>query len=593
LSKSFTEFVVRAFGLQKTTKCQLCTVLEDLKRMFSGNSFGNNSSGGSGSFGGGSNPFGGGDSTGSPTGGGAPNSDTNPDSELSSSEGDQQSGDDLNELLGASPFGRLLDIPGIDGVEDIFGNVGGGAGGGSPFGGGGAGGFGGGAPSEDGDTSGENGGAPSGNPFANFDPLQEGNPFIEGDEPNISFGGGAGGSPFGGGGGGSPFGGGGTAGGGSPFGGASSGVSDEGSFAIGDADEYVLRNENGEWFVSDDDVVSEEDTSLTNPDMLDVDGISETDDAPADGTFPVGQVPEGLSNEELAVSSEVADSEDAPAEDSGSSGGNPMESSSNYNWDFNWDSDFPGSGSPNQDAPASDSGAPELVDGNLAFEGLGLEIPLLDEEGNIDPPVGSVFPNGEGIEGIPADFNVPVNEEGESLSFSQVVINGEEIDFDSLTGIPADVAAFLGEDNMLQLPGGVIDLSNFFGEAVPEPTPEEAGLTVGLYNADSDELIAPLKEGTQIQASEVAGKNLTISASVPEDSVYFEQVESIFLNLNDGQVTKTENFEPYALFGDNEGSDLYGGINLQGDNTIAFELYSHDKLGGNLLDTLTVDFVIA
>ncbi len=129
--------------------------------------------------------------------------------------------------------------------------------------------------------------------------------------------------------------------------------------------------------------------------------------------------------------------------------------------------------------------------------------------------------------------------------------------------------------------------------AVPEPTPEETGLTIGLYDSDSNNLIAPLNDGQQILASEVAGKNLTISASVPEDSVYFGQVESMSLNLNDGQVTKTENIAPYALFGDkNWGEALTGGIVLQGENTIAFELYSQDRLGGNLLETVTVDFTI-
>ena len=96
-----------------------------------------------------------------------------------SAEESQQGGDDLNELLGQSPFGPLLDIPGVDGAEDIFGNVGGGAGG---------------------QMGGSQGGAGSGNPFANFNPLEDGNPFIEGDEPNVSFSGAgdsAEGNPFG------------------------------------------------------------------------------------------------------------------------------------------------------------------------------------------------------------------------------------------------------------------------------------------------------------------------------------------------------------------------------------------------------------
>ena len=91
--------------------------------------------------------------------------ESNANSTNSAEEG-QQGGDDIDELLGQSPFGRLLDIDGVDGAEDIFGNVGGGDGG---------------------QMGSSQGGAGGGNPFANFNPLEDGNPFIEGDEPNVSF----------------------------------------------------------------------------------------------------------------------------------------------------------------------------------------------------------------------------------------------------------------------------------------------------------------------------------------------------------------------------------------------------------------------
>ena len=129
------------------------------------------------------------------------------------------------------------------------------------------------------------------------------------------------------------------------------------------------------------------------------------------------------------------------------------------------------------------------------------------------------------------------------------------------------------------------------GEAVGEPTLEETELTVGLYDTDSDTLIASLENGAQIQASEIAGRSVTISALVPEDSIY-SQVESVLLNLNDGRVIQTENVEPYALFGDNNGDYFSGGINLQGENTITFELYSQDGLRGEILGNVNIDFSI-
>ncbi|MCG5058023.1 MAG: hypothetical protein KA714_08495 [Limnoraphis sp. WC205] len=93
-----------------------------------------------------------------------PSSTDSPTNEmLEESDEDDVMGEDdgsaLLEQLRMSPFGRLLDIEGVDGVEDIFGNLGGG------------------------DNS--FGGVGNGNPFANWNPQTDGNPLIEGDQPNL------------------------------------------------------------------------------------------------------------------------------------------------------------------------------------------------------------------------------------------------------------------------------------------------------------------------------------------------------------------------------------------------------------------------
>ena len=150
--------------------------------------------------------------------------------------------------FGQSPFGRLLDLPGIDGPEDIFGGLSQG-GGGNPFAGGGdpdasgnpfAGGFGGGA---------------GGNPFAAGG---GGMPGGGGGGGGMAGGGGAGGNPFGGGsdggdGGGNPF-----AGGGNPFGGGMSGGGDgEGGDQGGDERPDRPADDRYQWdfsaFGDDDD----------------------------------------------------------------------------------------------------------------------------------------------------------------------------------------------------------------------------------------------------------------------------------------------------------------------------------------------------
>jgi hypothetical protein len=116
-------------------------------------------------------------------------------------------------------------------------------------------------------------------------------------------------------------------------------------------------------------------------------------------------------------------------------------------------------------------------------------------------------------------------------------------------------------------------------------------LLVGLYDADNDTLIGFIEEGDTLLASELAGREVTIAAFVDNSSVFSGQVESVFLNLNDGQITRVENVEPYALFGDTN-QNYVGGSLPQGDNTLVFELYSDNQLKGDLLATVNRSFTI-
>ena len=44
------------------------------------------------------------------------------------------------------------------------------------------------------------------------------------------------------------------------------------------------------------------------------------------------------------------------------------------------------------------------------------------------------------------------------------------------------------------------------------------------------------------------------------------------------------------MFGDRNGDYFKAEVDLQGENTIAFELYSQDELGGEILDSMSIDF---
>ena len=118
-------------------------------------------------------------------------------------------------------------------------------------------------------------------------------------------------------------------------------------------------------------------------------------------------------------------------------------------------------------------------------------------------------------------------------------------------------------------------------------------LQVGLYDAETDSLLQVLQDGDTLQASSLPSQdNLTIAATVLDNSPFADQVESIRFDLNNGQITKIENLEPYAIFGDTNGDLNGGGGILLGDNTLDFELYSKNKAKGELLDTVKLNFTV-
>ena len=116
-------------------------------------------------------------------------------------------------------------------------------------------------------------------------------------------------------------------------------------------------------------------------------------------------------------------------------------------------------------------------------------------------------------------------------------------------------------------------------------------LEIGLYDADTDELIAPIRQGDEIQVDGAAERNLTIAAIVPEDSPVFGEVDSMRLDLNNGAVIQAESFGAFSLFGD-PGGDLRGGDVPLGENVVTFDLYSENQLRGDFLGSVTRSFTI-
>jgi hypothetical protein len=116
---------------------------------------------------------------------------------------------------------------------------------------------------------------------------------------------------------------------------------------------------------------------------------------------------------------------------------------------------------------------------------------------------------------------------------------------------------------------------------------------VGRYwiaDAGTDQKIVEILDGSSIDDALFAGKSITIVGEGPGESFKF--------NFDNGTVTRTESFVPYALMADQNG-DLLGGLTLSpGSHTLVTEIYSADngagtKLGQDIVEDLEQYFLWA
>ena len=118
-------------------------------------------------------------------------------------------------------------------------------------------------------------------------------------------------------------------------------------------------------------------------------------------------------------------------------------------------------------------------------------------------------------------------------------------------------------------------------------------LDIGLFDASSDELITLIEDGDLISTDTLPDlSNLTIATILPEGGSPHGEVESAFIDFDNGDITRTENVDPFALFGDVNGDFFVGGGISIGEHTIEFDLFSEDGLGGDLLKTASRSFEI-
>ncbi|MET1413587.1 Ig-like domain-containing protein [Roseibium sp. HPY-6] len=123
----------------------------------------------------------------------------------------------------------------------------------------------------------------------------------------------------------------------------------------------------------------------------------------------------------------------------------------------------------------------------------------------------------------------------------------------------------------------------------PEPDPDTTSEYLSFFFADTDtnEIITTLEDGDVLDAGLFEGRNVTIAATHIDDD---SPVESVRLTM--GSQSRLENVEPYALFGDTKG-DFFDGTSLgEGTQDIEISVYDKDKGGGDLLESLTLQFTV-
>lgn len=117
---------------------------------------------------------------------------------------------------------------------------------------------------------------------------------------------------------------------------------------------------------------------------------------------------------------------------------------------------------------------------------------------------------------------------------------------------------------------------------------------IGLYDTDTDQLIAEIGDGAVIEVETWQDDDLTIAVTLAPSHDLYGEVESMRLNLSGTEYqNKTENVEPYALYGDSGSiSSMTGYAWDMGDFSLRLRAYSGNGLSGSKVFDETFDFTL-
>ncbi|MEO1457132.1 MAG: LamG domain-containing protein [Pseudomonadota bacterium] len=125
---------------------------------------------------------------------------------------------------------------------------------------------------------------------------------------------------------------------------------------------------------------------------------------------------------------------------------------------------------------------------------------------------------------------------------------------------------------------------------------DDAGITLTLVDAKADAAVVEIEDGDVVSLDDLDAGARTLSVEVADED-FDGSVKLKLYRLEDGEETlvnaRTENVEPYALFGDNTRGDFFKGEGFgAGEYRLDLFLFEEDRGRGDLVASESVGFTI-
>ena len=147
---------------------------------------------------------------------------------------------------------------------------------------------------------------------------------------------------------------------------------------------------------------------------------------------------------------------------------------------------------------------------------------------------------------------------------------------------------------------GVTPTRTYTHEIVPEFTEDDFtdgtlfdAFHLGLYDTDTDDLIAEFGDGAIIKIDETWDDDLTIAMTLDSSHTLYGQDDSVRYTLTGPETqNRIENVEPYAMYGDSGITNMVGQAWDMGEFTLRIQVYDGGSASGNELFDETINFTL-